>query len=96
MSAKALHIFFVFFLNFGINTSENTEKISFTLKNDLALNVTLSTETSDIILQSGAAYRLERNLGEKIYLVKKNEPKKLLFVVKETHKNKTLRISQFF
>ena len=96
MSVKIIHIFLVFILNFHLYTGKNTEKISFTLKNDLALNITLATETSNIILQSGSAYRLERYLGEKIYLVKKNEPKKLLFVVKETHKNKTLHISQFF
>ena len=87
------YLFLVLLLS--LVSGKNTEKISFTLKNDLALNVTIATETSDITLRSGAAYRLERNLGEKLYLVKKNEPQKLLFVVKESHRNKMLYISQF-
>jgi hypothetical protein len=78
------------------NVSETNEKISFTLKNDLAINVTIAAETSNLILQSGAAYRLEKTLGDKIYLIKRNESRKLLFVVKETHHNKILNISQFF
>lgn len=95
MSTKILYMLLVFLMNFGLVTNKYTEKISFTLKNDLAFNITLATETSNIILQSGAAYRLERNLGEKIYLIKKNEPKKSLFVVEKNHKNKILHISQF-
>lgn len=94
MNVKFLHIFLVLLL-YSVGGT-NTPKISFTLKNDLAIDVIIATETSKITLQSGAAYRLERNLGEKIYLVKKNEPQKLLFVVKESHKNKMLYISRFF
>lgn len=95
MCSKVVSILIGFML-YQANVKENVEKISFTLKNDLAINVTIGTESSNIILQTGSAYRLERNLGDKIYLIKKNEAKKTLFVVKETHHNKILNISQFF
>ncbi len=95
MGIKLLCILMALVLN-QTNVDEANEKISFTLKNDLAINVTIAAENSNLILQSGAAYRLERTLGDKVYLIKKNESRMLLFVVKETHRNKILNISKFF
>ncbi len=54
MNIKLLCILMAFVYD-QANVSEINEKISFTLKNDLAINVTIAVETSNLILQSGAA-----------------------------------------
>jgi hypothetical protein len=69
-------------------------KVDFNLKNDLAVRVIVATDKSTTALESSAVYRFEKNVGEKIFLIRKNEPKRLLIIVQKNHKGKTLNISQ--
>ena len=69
-------------------------KIDFTLKNDLAVRVIIATEKSTTTLESSAVYRFEKKIGERIFLIRKNEPKKLLITVQKVHKGKTFNISE--
>jgi hypothetical protein len=77
-----------------IKVSQEETKTDFTLKNDLAVRVVVATEKSTTALESSAVYRFEKNAGEKIFLIRKNEPKKLLITVQKSHKGKTFNISQ--
>jgi len=74
--------------------AQEATKVDFILKNDLAVSITVATEKSTTTLESSAVYRFERTIGEKIFLVRKNEPKKLLMTVQKNHKGKTFNISQ--
>lgn len=96
MVIKLLVFVLAFYVHLNTSLIKNTEKVSFILKNDLALNVAIDVGGATIILRSGSAYKLERSLGDKVYLIRKNEPRKLLFVVQKSHRNKILSISQFF
>ncbi|MDX1904248.1 MAG: hypothetical protein SFU27_08825 [Thermonemataceae bacterium] len=94
MYLKVFYLIFISQFTIFLPKTGGREVIDFRLKNDLAVTVNIETEKATLSIESNAVYHFEKPLGEKLYILNKNQPKKLVMIVSEVHRGKTINISE--